>query len=82
MQTTRTAVLGTTLALALGMSGCGSKGAQQSSSAKGGPEVLSIGASMSLTGKLAREGALTKEGYSVCQDVVNSKGGIPVGASR
>ena len=82
MQTTRTAVLGTTFALALGVSGCGSKGAQENSSAKAGSDVLSIGASMSLTGKLAREGVLTKEGYSVCQDVVNSKGGIPVGGKK
>jgi len=82
VQTTRTAVLGTTLALALGVSGCGSKGAQENTSAKAGSDVLSIGASMSLTGKLAREGVLTKEGYSVCQDVVNSKGGIPVGGKK
>lgn len=82
MHTKRTAFLGTTLALALGLTACGSKGAQQSSSTGKGADTLTIGASMSLTGKLAREGELTKEGYTICQDVVNAKGGVPVGAKK
>ena len=34
---------------------------------------------MSLTGTQAREGVLTREGYEVCQQVVNGKGGLKVG---
>lgn len=81
MRTKRAVVVGTTLAIALTVTSCGSKGAQQSPSA-GGSGVLTIGASMSLTGKLAREGQLTKEGYQICQDVVNAKGGVPVGNQK
>lgn len=81
MRTRQAAVLGTTLALALAVSGCGSKGAQSSSSS-GNAGVLTLGASMSLTGSLAREGQLTKEGYEICRDVVNAKGGVPVGDKK
>ncbi len=59
--------------------GCGSKGEQKSS---GESDTLTIGASMSLTGKLAREGALTKEGYELCRDKVNAKGGADVGGKK
>src|SRR5439155_7041393 len=34
------------------------------------------------TGKLAREGILTREGYDVCQQVVNDKGGVGVGGQK
>jgi branched-chain amino acid transport system substrate-binding protein len=68
------------LASVLVMAGCGSKGAKTSGDQKGG--TLVVGASMSLTGSLAREGTLTKEGYQVCQDVVNAKGGISVGGKK
>ena len=34
---------------------------------------------MSLTGKLAREGTLTQEGYKLCVEKVNAKGGVKVG---
>jgi branched-chain amino acid transport system substrate-binding protein len=81
VRTRQAAVLGTTLALALAVSGCGSKGAEKSSSGSGSG-LLTLGASMSLTGSLAREGALTKEGYEICRDVVNSKGGVPVGGKK
>jgi branched-chain amino acid transport system substrate-binding protein len=43
---------------------------------------LAIGASVSLTGKLAREGQLTKEGYELCQDKVNAQGGVDVGGKK
>jgi len=36
---------------------------------------LVLGASLSLTGSLAREGKLTQEGYDVCVKVVNDKFG-------
>jgi branched-chain amino acid transport system substrate-binding protein len=62
-------------------SGCGSKGEKSADTgAKSG--TLTIGASMSLTGKLAREGALTKEGYELCQDKVNAKGGADIGGKK
>jgi branched-chain amino acid transport system substrate-binding protein len=81
VRTRQAAVLGTTLALALAVSGCGSKGTQ-SSSTGGGSGVLTLGASMSLTGSLAREGQLTKEGYEICRDVINAKGGVPVNGKK
>src|SRR4051794_16576842 len=73
------AIIGT-IALALTISGCGSKGDAGSSAEDNG--TLTLGASMSLTGSLAREGALTKEGYDVCAKVVNDKGGVPVGGKK
>jgi branched-chain amino acid transport system substrate-binding protein len=65
-------------------SACGSKGEQGAAPAASdaGPGVLSIGASLSLSGSLAREGILTQEGYDVCQKVVNDKGGVDVGGRR
>ena len=37
---------------------------------------IKIGASMSLTGTYAKPGAYQKEGYDVCADEVNAKGGV------
>jgi branched-chain amino acid transport system substrate-binding protein len=72
------------LAVAVGLlllaAGCGSKGEAPGGDQSGG--TLTLGASMSLTGKLAREGILTKEGYDVCKKVVNDKGGVPVGGKK
>ncbi len=84
MQTRRTALVATTLAVALAVTACGSKGSRSAGSGakNGGSDTLAVGASMSLTGKLAREGELTKEGYSACQDVVNAKGGVSVGGKK
>lgn len=89
MDTKRTAVLGMSgvLTLGLALSGCGAKVAQSTSptgsnGSASSPDTLTVGASMSLTGQLAREGVLTKEGYSACQDVVNAKGGIPVAGKK
>jgi branched-chain amino acid transport system substrate-binding protein len=42
-------------------------------------DTVTIGAALSLTGSLAREGGLTKEGYDHCVAVVNKKGGVHVG---
>jgi branched-chain amino acid transport system substrate-binding protein len=67
---------GFVLALMALLAGCGSKG-ERASSASG--DSLVLGASLSLTGKLAREGLLTREGYELCKQVVNEKGGVPVG---
>lgn len=40
---------------------------------------LKVGAALSLTGSLAKEGRLTKLGYQFCQDKVNQGGGVKVG---
>ena len=61
--------------------GCGSKG-EKTADSGGASGTLAIGASMSLTGALAREGALTKEGYELCQDKVNAKGGADIGGKK
>jgi branched-chain amino acid transport system substrate-binding protein len=74
------AVVVVTAASTLVMAACGSKGEQTSGSSNSG--TLAIGASMSLTGQLAREGALTKEGYELCQDKVNAKGGADIGGKK
>ena len=47
-----------------------------------GSDTLTLGAAVSLTGKLAREGGLTKEGYEICQTKVNAAGGVPVGGKK
>ena len=54
---------------------CGGDG----KSVAGGKGTVTVGAALSLTGKLAREGILTREGYDYCAEVVNKKGGVPVG---
>ena len=48
----------------------------------GGGNTIQLGAALSLTGSLSREGALTKEGYELCKQVVNQKGGVPVGDKK
>lgn len=60
--------------------GCGSRGAESSGGVSG--DTLTIGASMSLTGALAREGQLTKEGYDLCVEKVNGAGGVTVGGKK
>ncbi|HEV8623841.1 MAG TPA: ABC transporter substrate-binding protein, partial [Acidimicrobiia bacterium] len=42
-------------------------------------DTVTIGAALSLTGSLAREGGLTREGYDQCAGVVNKKGGVHIG---
>ena len=73
------AALATVLVLA---SGCGSKKAPEPAAAAGGSGVLTLGASLSLTGTTAKEGGLTKEGYEVCKKVVNDKGGFTAGGTK
>jgi branched-chain amino acid transport system substrate-binding protein len=67
------------LALVLAAAACGSKGTATSS---GSSDTLVLGASLSLSGSLTEEGNLTKEGYEVCKNVVNAKGGVPVGDKK
>jgi branched-chain amino acid transport system substrate-binding protein len=76
----RTPILSAALVAALAIAGCASKGNPDSGPAGG--DKLVFGASLSLTGSLAREGNLTKEGYELCRDVINTKGGVPVGGKK
>jgi branched-chain amino acid transport system substrate-binding protein len=76
----KTRTLATAAALLLLAAGCGSKGEAPGGGERSG--TLTLGASLSLTGKLAREGTLTKEGYEVCKKVVNDKGGVQVGDKK
>lgn len=70
-----------TLALMGGTAaGCGKSQGGGGGEVKG--NTLKIGAALSLTGSLAREGTLTKQGYQLCQERVNAKGGIPVGGRK
>jgi len=61
------------------VAGCGSKGA---SGGSGDSDTLTLGASLSLTGALAREGQLTKEGYDLCKEKVNAAGGVDLGDKK
>ena len=70
-------IAGATVAcVLLAAAGCGSKQAPTGPTESG---VLTLGASVSLTGATAKEGGYTKEGYEVCQKVINDKGGIVAG---
>ena len=50
--------------------------------ADGTPDVIKIGASVSLTGNLSRFGNLVKNGYDLWKDAVNAQGGIQVGGVK
>jgi len=65
-------------ALVLTATGCGSKGSSGGSSG----DTLKLGAPYSNTGALAREGTLTKEGYELCRETINAKGGVQVGDKK
>ncbi len=70
-------------ALALVVAGCG-KGQGNAGGGGGGGESgpIKIGAALSLTGSLAKEGRLTKFGYQFCQEKVNQAGGVAVGDAK
>jgi branched-chain amino acid transport system substrate-binding protein len=61
--------------LALVLGGC--KGGEEEAGVQG--DTLTFGAALSLTGQLAREGILTREGYEYCTTVINDAGGVKVG---
>ncbi|MGH9042080.1 MAG: amino acid ABC transporter substrate-binding protein [Acidimicrobiia bacterium] len=65
------------LATVLVAGGCGGDGGDSGASAD--EPTIAVGAALSLSGKLAREGVLTQEGYQYCEEVVNTKGGVKVG---
>ena len=73
----------TTLVAALvGLAAAACGGGSSSASGKdGGGKTLTFAAALSLTGTQAREGVLTREGYEICQQVVNGKGGLKVGGT-
>lgn len=45
-------------------------------------DTIMFGAAVSLTGREAREGKLTQEGYDIWKDYINSHGGLSVGAKK
>jgi branched-chain amino acid transport system substrate-binding protein len=45
-------------------------------------KVLKLGASVCITGRLAKEGGYVKDGYALWMEEVNKKGGIKVGNDR
>lgn len=69
-------------ASSLVVAGCGSSKGEAKSTSAVDSGTLAIGASVSLTGSLAREGALTKEGYQLCQEKVNAQGGVDIGGTK
>jgi len=75
------AVTAVIAASSLLVAGCGSKGEEKVAGAASSG-TLTIGASLSLTGSLAREGQLTQEGYQLCQEKVNAKGGVDIGGKK
>jgi branched-chain amino acid transport system substrate-binding protein len=46
------------------------------------PQVIKIGAAVSLTGSLARFGEMVKSGYELWEKTVNAQGGINVGGKK
>jgi branched-chain amino acid transport system substrate-binding protein len=64
------------IALFLGLAVAGGR----ESSAQG--KIVQIGASLPLTGSLAREGAMAKHSYELWKDTVNAAGGLVVGSER
>lgn len=74
--------------VALLLSGCSSGGGSTppnqppgGSGTKANP-VIKIGVSISMSGPLAREGGLMKQGYELWRDVVNDKGGLDVAGAK
>lgn len=74
----RLVVAGCAAAL-LAVTACGSRGEGEGGGGSADGDTLQLGAALSLTGSLAREGTLTQEGYELCKDIVNDAGGVPVG---
>lgn len=48
----------------------------------GAEKVIRLGAAVSLTGKFAREGEMTKRGYDLWMEMANAKGGINLGGKH
>lgn len=73
-------------AVAVSVAACGSKssGGGGNAAPSGAPpgDTITFGSALSLTGSLAREGQLTQEGYQLCEEQVNAKGGISIGGKN
>jgi branched-chain amino acid transport system substrate-binding protein len=71
--------------VALVAAGCGSDDDDVSSGGGGGGgegDTIVIGAAVSLSGQLSREGTDTRRGYEMWQDWVNEQGGIDVDGTK
>lgn len=69
--------------VALVAAGCGSDDDDDSSGGGGGEgDTITIGAAVSLSGQLSREGTDTRRGYEMWLDYVNEQGGIDVDGTR
>ncbi|GAB6171632.1 amino acid ABC transporter substrate-binding protein [Paradesulfitobacterium aromaticivorans] len=67
------------LAILLALVLLGAAGCSSSKQAGTTEKIIKIGTSVPLTGRLAAEGALYKQGYELWSETVNKKGGIKVG---
>lgn len=50
--------------------------------ATGGEKVLKLGAAISETGQVSREGKFLKDGYEFWKDTVNAAGGVDIGGAK
>jgi len=76
---TLTAILGVLLA-ACGTAGGGTTGGSTpGASSAASADTIVFGAAISLTGKTAKEGEYTRDGYQIYVDTINEQGGITVG---
>jgi branched-chain amino acid transport system substrate-binding protein len=76
------AMLFGTLLLAVVVAACGKGAGGGGGGGSSSGDTVQLGAALSLTGSLSREGILTKQGYELCKNQVNKKGGIPVGGTK
>jgi branched-chain amino acid transport system substrate-binding protein len=53
-----------------------------SRAAEGSGDVIKFGASLALTGSLASEGRLVKDGYDWLVKTINDRGGLEVGGKK
>ncbi|HEY3230901.1 MAG TPA: amino acid ABC transporter substrate-binding protein [Roseiflexaceae bacterium] len=61
------------------LAGCGTGGPAGSSGAGANGDTIVFGAAISITGKTAKEGEYTRDGYLFYKDKINELGGIKVG---
>lgn len=73
----RWAIVPLVLAISLALSACTGTGG--GSAGGGSSDTILFGAPISLTGSLAKEGQLTRDGYEIWKDTYNAAGGIKVG---
>jgi branched-chain amino acid transport system substrate-binding protein len=80
--TARAAAVGviTLLVAAAAVAGCGKSGGSSNKTVSG--NKLQVAAALDLTGSLAKEGGLTRQGYQFCQEKVNARGGVSVGGKK